>query len=59
MLAATLLPGLLTTGGAPKHRAERTKIRLSHQKVRKRGWWVHAALSPHVQSVAVHPPFRS
>ena len=23
------------------------------------GWWVHAALSPHVQSVAVHPPFRS
>ena len=35
--AATLLPGLLTTGGAPKHRAECAKIRLSHQKVRKRG----------------------
>ena len=35
--AATLLPGLLTTGGAPKHRAECAKIRLSHQKVRERG----------------------
>ena len=35
--AATLLPGLLTTGGAPKHKAECAKIRLSHQKVRKRG----------------------
>lgn len=35
--AATLLPGLLTTGGAPKHRAECVKIRLSHQKVGKRG----------------------
>lgn len=36
--AATLLPGLLTTGGgAPKHRAECAKIRLSHQKVGKRG----------------------
>lgn len=34
--AATLLPGLLTTGGAPKHRAEFAKNRLSHQKVRKR-----------------------
>ena len=37
MPAATLLPGLLTTGGAPKHRAECAKIRLSHQKVRERG----------------------
>ena len=36
--AATLLPGLLTTGGAPKHRAECAKIRLSHQKVGKRGF---------------------
>lgn len=35
--AATLLPELLTTGGAPKHRAECAKTRLSHQKVRKRG----------------------
>lgn len=35
--AATLLPELLTTGGAPKHRAECAKIRLSHQKVGKRG----------------------
>ena len=35
--AATLLPESLTTGGAPKHRAECAKIRLSHQKVRKRG----------------------
>lgn len=35
--AATLLPELLTTGGAPKHGAECAKIRLSHQKVRKRG----------------------
>ena len=35
--AATLLPGLLTTGGAPKHRAGCAKSRLSHQKVRKRG----------------------
>ena len=35
--AATLLPELLTTGGALKHRAECAKIRLSHQKVRKRG----------------------
>lgn len=33
----TLLPELLTTGGAPKHRAECAKTRLSHQKVRKRG----------------------
>ena len=37
MLTATLLPGLLTTGGAPKHRAECAKFRLPHQKVRKRG----------------------
>ena len=37
MLAATLLPGLLTTGVAPKHRAECAKFRLPHQKVRKRG----------------------
>ena len=36
--AATLLPGLLTTGGAPKHRAECAKIRLSPQKVGKRGF---------------------
>ena len=35
--AATLLPKLLTIGSAPKHRAECAKIRLSHQKVRKRG----------------------
>lgn len=38
ILAATLLPGLLTTRGAPKHRAERAKIRLSPQKVGKRGF---------------------
>ena len=36
--AATLLPGLLTTGGAPKHRAECAKFRLPPQKVGKRGF---------------------
>ena len=36
LTAATLLPRLLTTGGAPEHRAECAKIRLSHQKVKKR-----------------------
>ena len=34
--AATLLPGLLTTGGAPKHRAECAKPRLSPKNVGKR-----------------------
>ena len=38
MPAATLLPGLLTTGGTPENRAKCAKPRLSHQKVRERGF---------------------
>ena len=37
MPAATLLPKLLTPGGAPKHRAECAKFRLPPQNVGKRG----------------------
>ena len=57
--AATLLLGLLTTGGAPKHRAECAKSACRTEKSGNGVWWVHAALPPNVQSVAVHTPFRS
>lgn len=44
---------LPNTGRSAQKSACRTK------KTGNGVWWVHAALSPHVQSVAVHTPFRS
>lgn len=57
--AATLLPGLLTTGALPNTGRSAQKSACRTKKSGNGVWWVHAALPPNVQSIATHPPFRS
>lgn len=59
MPAATLLPGLLTTGERPSTGRSAQRSASCPKKSGKGVSWVHAALPPNVQSVAVHTPFLS